>query len=117
MTMRMPAEWAEHEGTLMAWPTRPELWGGVLEDAKDGYAEVARAIAEFEPGLMVAPPGSGAEARARCGAGVEVVEMPLDDSWFRDSGPIFVTDDAGRRAAVDFRFNAWGRKHSPWDAD
>ncbi|WP_194927362.1 agmatine deiminase family protein [Catenulispora pinisilvae] len=131
-TMRMPAEWAEHEGTLMAWPTRADLWGAVLDAAKDEYAEVARAVARFEPVLMVAPPGAGAEARERCGQGVEagqhtirqptdhpieVIELPIDDSWFRDSGPIFVTDGAGGRAGVDFRFNAWGGKHSPWDAD
>lgn len=42
---------------------------------------------------------------------------PLDDSWFRDSAPIFVLDEEGRRSGVDFRFNAWGRKHHPWDAD
>ncbi|WP_424568349.1 agmatine deiminase family protein [Streptomyces sp. CH-036] len=23
---RMPAEWSEHEGCLMAWPTRTDLW-------------------------------------------------------------------------------------------
>ena len=23
----MPAEWAPHERTLMAWPCRTELWG------------------------------------------------------------------------------------------
>jgi len=118
MTMRMPAEWAEHEGTLMAWPTRADLWGAVLESAKDEYAEVARTIARFEPVLMVAPPGAGAEAQARCGDTVEVIELPIDDSWFRDSGPIFVTDpDNDGRAGVDFRFNAWGGKHTPWDAD
>ena len=30
-----------------------------------------------------------------CGAGVEVVELPIDDSWFRDTGPIYVVDDGG----------------------
>ncbi|MFC9292555.1 agmatine/peptidylarginine deiminase [Streptomyces sp. NPDC057011] len=117
---RMPAEWSEHEGCLMAWPTRADLWGTALADAKEEYADVARAIAAFEPVTMVAPPGHGEEARARCGeegAGVTVIELPLDDSWFRDSAPLFVLDGDGNRAGVDFRFNAWGRKHHPFDAD
>ncbi|WP_424217073.1 agmatine deiminase family protein (plasmid) [Streptomyces sp. BI20] len=114
---RMPAEWAPHEGCLMGWPTREELWGEVLPAAKEEYAEVARAIAAFEPVTMVAPPGHGADARAHCGDGVTVIELPIDDSWFRDSAPLFVLDAEGRRAGADFRFNAWGRKHSPWDAD
>ncbi|WP_328941461.1 agmatine deiminase family protein [Streptomyces sp. NBC_00250] len=114
---RMPAEWSEHERCLMAWPTRPDLWGSVLNDAKEEYANVARAIAEFEPVTMVAPPGHGDEARTWCGPEITVVELPLDDSWFRDSAPLFVLDGAGRRAGVDFRFNAWGSKHHPYDSD
>ncbi|MDI3417055.1 agmatine deiminase family protein [Streptomyces luteolus] len=114
---RMPAEWSEHEGCLMAWPTRVDLWDSVLDQVQDEYAQVARAIAEFEPVTMVAPPGHGAAARTRCGDGVQVIELPLDDSWFRDSAPLFVLDGDGRRAGVDFRFNAWGGKHHPYDAD
>ncbi|MFF1342226.1 agmatine/peptidylarginine deiminase [Streptomyces sp. NPDC058290] len=114
---RMPAEWTEHEGCLMAWPTRQELWGDVFDEVKTEYAQVASAIAQFEPVTMVALPGSGAEARERCGEGVTVVELPLDDSWFRDSGPIFVLGPDGQRAGVDFRFNAWGGKHHPYDTD
>ncbi|MEY9874533.1 agmatine deiminase [Streptacidiphilus sp. MAP12-33] len=117
MTLRMPAEWTEHERCLMAWPTRPELWGETLDEVRGEYANVARAIAEFEPVTMVALPGQGEQAAALCGEGVEVIELPIDDSWFRDSGPIFVLGEDGRRAGVDFRFNAWGQKHFPWDTD
>ncbi|MFF8513412.1 agmatine/peptidylarginine deiminase [Streptomyces sp. NPDC015492] len=114
---RMPAEWSEHEGCLMAWPTRPDLWGSVLADVKEEYANVAQAIAAFEPVTMVAPVGHGDDARTHCGSGITVVELPLDDSWFRDSAPLFVLGGDGRRAGVDFRFNAWGRKHHPYDSD
>ncbi|MGW7230274.1 agmatine deiminase family protein [Streptomyces cyaneofuscatus] len=114
---RMPAEWSEHEGCLMAWPTRTDLWGDVLTTAKGEYAAVARAVAAFEPVTMVAPPGCGDDARTWCGDGVTVIELPVDDSWFRDSAPLFVLDGSGRRAGVDFRFNAWGGKHAPFDAD
>ncbi|MEU2451578.1 agmatine deiminase family protein [Streptomyces sp. NPDC012765] len=116
---RMPAEWSRHDGCLMAWPTREELWGSVLAEVKEEYANVARAIAAFEPVTMVAPPGFGEDARALCGDGdgVTVIELPLDDSWFRDSAPLFVLDGDGNRAGVDFRFNAWGRKHHPFDSD
>ncbi|MFI8419638.1 agmatine/peptidylarginine deiminase [Streptomyces sp. NPDC085479] len=114
---RMPAEWSEHEACLMAWPVREDLWGSVLDDVKEEYANVARAIAAFEPVTMVAPPGHGDDARARCGDGITVVELPHDDSWFRDSAPLFVLDGDGNRAGVDFRFNAWGRKHHPYDSD
>jgi agmatine deiminase len=117
MSFRMPGEFALHERTLMAWPARPELWERHFEQAKADYAEIANAIAAFEPVLMVADPSQGGEARAACGEGVEVAEIPIDDSWMRDSGPIFVLDGAGGRAGVDFAFNSWGGKFRPYDDD
>ncbi|MFF2195224.1 agmatine/peptidylarginine deiminase [Streptomyces sp. NPDC058157] len=114
---RMPAEWSAHDGCLMAWPVREDLWGSVLADVKEEYAAVARAISAFEPVTMVAPPGFAEDARSHCGDGVTVIEVPQDDSWFRDSAPLFVLDGDGRRAGVDFRFNAWGGKHHPFDSD
>ncbi len=113
----MPAEWEPHERCLMAWPARAEVWGAHFDAAKREYAETAAAIAAFEPVTMVAAPQDAAEARSHCPAGVEVLELPLDDSWMRDCGPIFVVDDAGGRRGVDFRFNAWGEKYFPYDRD
>ena len=113
----MPAESAPHERTLMAWPCARWEQFGLLEEAFVNYAAVANAVAEFEPVTLIADPLFAAEARARCSEEVEIVEIPLDDAWLRDSGPIFVTGDDGRRLGVDFRFNAWGEKFPSWQAD
>lgn len=115
--MRMPPEWAPHERTLMAWPCRRELWGDRIAQAKAEYAGVANAIAAFEPVTMVCGSAAdAAEARAALTVACEVVELPIDDSWLRDSGPVFVTGD-GVRAGVHFGFNAWGEKFQPYDND
>ena len=114
----MPPEWAPHERTLMAWPCRRDLWGPELEAAKREYAGVANAIAAFEPLTMVcADQRDAAEARAALTHTAEILELPIDDSWLRDSGPVFVLDATGRRAGVHFGFNAWGGKFPPWDRD
>ena len=81
------------------------------------YAGVADAIAAFEPVLMVVNPGDAAAARRMLSGDVELVELPIDDSWMRDNGPIFVVNGAGGRAGVHFRFNAWGERFPPWDKD
>jgi agmatine deiminase len=117
MRLSMPAEWAPHERTLMCWPARQALWGRRFPQAEADHAAVANAVAAFEPVTMAAHPRNAAEARRLCTAAVEVVEVPIDDSWARDSGPIFVTDGAGRRAGVCFGFNGWGEKFAPWDED
>ena len=114
---RMPAEWEPHAACLMVWPTRRELWRDRLEEARRDYAAVARAIVAFEPVLMVCPPGLGREVRTLCGPAIEPIELPVDDSWARDNGPVFVRDDAGRVAAVKFGFNAWGDRWHPYADD
>jgi len=119
--LRMPAEWVEHERTMIAWPVRADLWGSELAAAKLTHANVVGAVARFEPVTVVANVGAGREAAEACGTGhthaVDVIEEPIDDSWLRDSGPIVVRDASGERIAVDFRFNGWGGKYQPFDKD
>ena len=54
------------------------------------YANVARAISQFEPLFMIANPGEAA-ANARNAfkndENVTVVEIPINDGWTRDWGP------------------------------
>ncbi len=114
---RMPAEWDRHELTVMSWPVSRGLWGDALEMAKDEYAAIACAVTRFEPVLMVANPGDEADVFKRCGPRVEIVGLPIDDSWMRDCGPITVRDDDGRREGVHFRFNAYGERFAPYDKD
>ncbi|MFQ5955578.1 MAG: agmatine/peptidylarginine deiminase, partial [Kiloniellales bacterium] len=114
---RMPAEWEPHERCWMAWPCREQSWGGELEAAREAYAAVAKAIAAFEPVTMIANPPEVAAASLSCGAGVEVLSLPHDDSWTRDTGPSFVTGAGGRVAGVDWRFDGWGGLVDRYDQD
>jgi agmatine deiminase len=114
-----PAEWQPHRRTWMCWPVRTECFGGsdgVLR-AKQAYARVARAISAFEPVTLAARAQEVAEARLATGGKVEIVEMPLDDSWARDFGPTFLKSDNGRLAGVQWMFNAWGQKYHPYTND
>jgi agmatine deiminase len=113
----MPAEFDEHQATWMSWPTHRSLWNGLLEAARDEWAATARAIAAFEPLVMVCNAGEADAVRQLCGEGVEPLELPIDDSWLRDNGPIFVRNDRGELALVHFGFNSWGEKYLPYDAD
>jgi agmatine deiminase len=105
----MPPEWTPHAGCWMAWPCGPENWDD-LEEARATYMQVAREIARFEPVTMTAnAEDAGAARSALDGArGVEVVVVPSDDSWTRDTAPTFVTDRRGGLAGVDWHFNAYG---------
>lgn len=112
----MPAEWAPHARTWMMWPSRREVWDDMAE-TKRNYAAIAHAIRDFEPLTMLVRPEDRAAAQALLGADIELLDHPIDDSWARDAGPCFLTNDKGGKAGVSFRFNAWGEKYAPYDGD
>ncbi|MFG2917683.1 agmatine deiminase family protein [Kitasatospora sp. NPDC048298] len=107
----MPAESGPHTRTFMAWPALEEVWGDQLPGVRQDIAGLARAIAGFEPVVLLARPDQAAQARQACGSSVEVLELEVDDLWARDTGPTFVTGPQGL-AGVDFNFNGWGGKQT-----
>lgn len=112
----MPGEWTEHSCCWMAWPCREGLWANA-QRTQQAYTDVANAIARFEPVNMLVPTHKLEATRALLNDGVEIVEMPIDDSWARDSGPNFLVNAAGELAGSTWEFNAWGGKYHPYDQD
>ncbi len=118
----MPAEWAPHERTWMAFPTPNDTFGPAgsksLDRARRAWTAVARTIARYEPVTVLAQPADAGIAREALGARIRVVETPLDDAWARDSGPTFVHGPQGAVVAVDWVFNGWGAQPwASWDND
>jgi agmatine deiminase len=113
---RMPAEWEPHRHCWMAWPREPETFLD-LEKARLDYTAVARAIARFEPLTMLATAEDTVEARRRCGDGIEVLTLPFEDSWTRDTGPTYVVDGSGNLAGVDWPFNCYGELVDEYEED
>ncbi|WP_291479701.1 agmatine deiminase family protein [Corynebacterium sp.] len=123
----MPAEWATHERTWMAFPTANDTFGaegsGTLDRARAAWARVARTVARYEPVTMVVDPGDLRIAGdlldgTTDSAGVTLVTAPLDDAWIRDSGPTFVHAADGTLRAVNWIFNGWGAQSwAAWDDD
>lgn len=114
----MPAEWEHHTRCWMAWPCREDIWkGNGIDAARTAYVQVAKAIAKYEPLSMVCNPDDVAEASVACGPGIEIVPLPITDSWMRDSGPTFVVDGRGTVAGVHWQFNAWGGMYPEYSDD
>lgn len=126
-TWRMPAEWAPHERTWMAWPSAGYTLGeseAEVETARRTWAAVARAVATYEPVTLVATPADADLARGyvtEAGPArfaIDVVTAALDDAWMRDIGPTFVLGKGGRLGAVTWVFNGWGgQEWASWEHD
>ncbi|MFD7234075.1 agmatine/peptidylarginine deiminase [Streptomyces syringium] len=109
-SVRFPSESAAHARTVMGWPPADSVWGRDTAAVRRDIAAIARTVAAYEPVLLLAAAEDAEGARKACGGGVEVVDVPVDDLWLRDSGPTFVIGPDGGPAGVDFRFNGWGGK-------
>eukprot|EP00871_Galdieria_phlegrea_P000135 jgi/Galph1/1121/GphlegSOOS_G5843.1 len=117
-----PAEWTNHKQCFIGWPDNPAKWreGGI--PAQRAIADIATAISEFEQVTVVASnPAGWKAARTRLPSFIRVIQVPNNDCWLRDSGPIFVKSnnphsiDAVR--GVQFDFTAWGGPTEPAYAD
>lgn len=108
---RMPDEAEPHMRTWMAFGAQLDIWGKkLLPVVQQELANIALAIARFEPVAMLVRPQDMATATRLMGTKVELVEQMVDDFWMRDTGPVFVTHADGKKAGVDFNFNGWGKK-------
>lgn len=110
---RLPAEWEEQDGVLLAWPDASTDWQPVLHRVQPVVAAIVAAISRFERVVLLAAADKAVrETLLAARADLEritIVNLPLNDTWARDFGPITVIED-GRPLLLDFGFNGWGLK-------
>ena len=114
----MPAEWEAQESILMTFPDETMDWAPILDEARDQFARMFRAfISHGNKILLLAQkPEETSQWLRKWGMSEEelrnirIVEMPLNDTWTRDYGPISVVDSDGKALARHYRFNGWGGK-------
>ena len=120
-TLRLPAEWEPHAATWIAWPHRRATFLGDFAEIPAFFAGFVRLLAACEPVKVIASGAALADARDRLRGvdGVELIDIPTDDSWLRDTGPVFLVPRAAGREpiAVCWGWNAWGGKYPPWNRD
>jgi agmatine deiminase len=111
----MPAEWARHDATWLAWPHARGDWPGRFGPIPWVYAEIVRNVTRGETvRLLVQDAEAERKVRTLLGRAavplerVELRRARTDRVWMRDSGPVFVLEH-GKKAVAGFRFNAWAR--------
>ncbi|MES2403621.1 MAG: agmatine deiminase family protein [Pseudomonadota bacterium] len=115
--LRLPAEWEPQSAVLLAWPHAGTDWAERLDAVEGTCAALIAAITRFETTIVCTPDAEIGAHAAEClrdaGADLErvrFVEIPYDDTWLRDTGPITLRDGGDRRVLLDFRFTGWGGK-------
>lgn len=112
MTLHVPPEEAPHALTFMQWPVSKQVYpeAGFLDILQETIADIANTISEFEPVVMLAASSDHVSARRQLSHGIELWDIPTEDLWCRDSGPLFARKPDGTLAVSHLQFNGWGNK-------
>ena len=133
----MPAEWAPHESTWLAWPHFRGDWPGKFDPIPWVYAEIIRNLTRHERVELIV---NNVESEKRTRKTLKLANVlnknirfhrsPTNRVWTRDSGCTFVTTHVGTDAegacpersrrghaerssaplrAIKWRFNAWAK--------
>jgi agmatine/peptidylarginine deiminase len=114
--LRLPAEWEPQSAVLIAWPHAGTDWADRLAAVESTYVALGAAITRFQSLIIVvADAALKAHAQGKLAAvgadlsRIRFVELPYDDTWLRDSGPITLAA-SDHFQLTDFRFTGWGGK-------
>ena len=116
----MPAEWESHDSTWLAWPYDPLTFPDRVDKVENVYLQMISVLSKNENvNLFVTSlkmKERVVELFKKKGIDLQKINFYVydyADVWFRDYGPIFVSNKEKKQIAfVHWIFNAWGRKYS-----
>lgn len=114
MNNHLPAEWYPAGAVLIAWPHRDTDWAYMLDSVVDCYTDIATAIARHVSTLIIVTPYPDEPLERLSGVipahKLHILDIPTNDTWARDFGPITTLSSDGAPQINDFKFNGWGLK-------
>jgi len=127
---RWPAEWEPQKSVWLGWPHDESLWPIPLEPIWETVGDLIAELAAVQRVDLLVQDDDvrrnaerwlaiGRKRRRTNGGDVRFHTIPTDDSWLRDTGPIFLNSrrrGVPKQAAVGWVFNGWG-KFEPFDTD
>ena len=107
--MKLIPEWYEHQYCLIAWPCNKDLYGKIINKARDEVANVINEIAKTEHVIVLSNKEDINEIQNKTDhKNIDIIECKLDDSWMRDIAPIFYKEDK-KLKSISFEFNGYGK--------
>ena len=107
--MKLIPEWYEHQYCLIAWPCNKDLYGKIINKARDEVANVINEIAKTEHVIVLSNKEDINEIQNKTDhKNIDIIECKLDDSWMRDIAPIFYNENE-KLKSISFEFNGYGK--------
>ena len=125
-----PAEFEKQKALWLSWPHKEESWPGKLNTIYKPYCEFILQVSRHQKVCINVGDETMKQFAVRqleqhlpLVAGAKLSEVsfylhPTNDAWCRDHGPAFIVNrTTGKKAIVDWGYNAWGGKYPPFDLD
>ncbi len=107
--MKLIPEWHENQYCLIAWPCNKDLYGKIINKARDEVANVINEIAKTEQVIVLSNKEDINEIQNKTDhKNIDIIECKLDDSWMRDIAPIFYNENE-KLKSISFEFNGYGK--------
>ena len=113
---RFPADWENHQATLLSFPSEGRDWPGKYHAIKWAFVEMIKKITTYEPVIMMV---KSDELREKVVVMLEQAHVDQSQvsyiikdtnrNWMRDSGPAIVKTSDGGREAIQFGFTGWAK--------
>jgi len=115
-TRRLPADFEQQSGLILTWPSETQDWADLLA-VEHSLLSIA-VIASCEQRVIIVVPRAAlslslilaVQANGGLASNIACVNLPSNDIWARDHGPITIIDNDQARLQ-DFGFDGWGGKY------
>jgi len=109
MKQHLIPEWAPQASTLIVLPPKESDWKPIYHDVLSCYKELIHHISHYQPVTITHSEPKPPETFPH-NNNTDYLQIPTNDTWVRDFGPITVREKSGTLRFLDFGFNAWGLK-------
>ena len=115
----LPPEWATQDAVMLTWPHTQTDWQQNLSAVETVFFQLAETILRYqalviichEPALELRLQQEFSQRHLPLSQ-VFFAQIPSNDSWARDHGPITVFDRKGQPVWLNFSFTGWGDKYA-----
>lgn len=111
-------EWKRQDAVIVVWPHSHSDWATNLNAIELTYLEISKYICQHQR-LIIVSRGHAHQLQIKQALikssikieNVTFTNVPTNDTWVRDYGPIFVNSNK-KPSIYNFEFDAWGQKYA-----
>ncbi len=111
------ADFNIHEKCFLVWPYRNDLWVNDTKNIRRSFKKLLKIISKYESVTVIVDPDEIDTCKKYLSkVDCNILEIPNDDIWIRDTGPIFLKDE-NDLLAISCKFNGWGNIYKHYAKD